>query len=85
MKAEETAQKAVELMGNTPSFWMPYINALAVNKKTGEAQAAITELRRISPGITLKHLEWVFRMGFGSEQGTESLVSGLRTLDWSGS
>jgi adenylate cyclase len=83
VKAEETAQKAVELMGNTPTFWMPYINALAVNEKPDDAQRGVTELLRISPGITLEHLEWVFQMGFGSKEGAESLVRGLRTLDWS--
>jgi tetratricopeptide (TPR) repeat protein len=83
ISAEEASHKATELMGGTPSFWMPYINALAVNKKPDAAQRAVIELLRISPGITLEHMEWVFQMGFASEEGVESLVSGLRTLDWS--
>ena len=82
-KAEETAHKATELMGGTPSFRMSYVNALAVNGKLAEAQRAVTELLRICPGITPDHIEWVYQMGFASEEGVKSLVSGIQTLDWS--
>lgn len=81
-KAEETGHKAVDLMASTPSFWLSYINALAVNNKKDEAQRGVKELLRISPGITPDYLKWVYEMGFATTENAESLVRGHYSLDW---
>lgn len=81
--AAKTGKKAVDLMATTPSFWLSYINALAVNGRTEEAQRSVKELLRISPGISPDYLQWVYKMGFPTTENAESLVKGHLTLDWS--
>ena len=82
-KAAETAQTAVDVMGGCPLAWFVYVNALAANGKLQQAHAALAELRRLCPQMTLEHLVWVLQKAHVSEDDAERHLAGLRKLSWS--
>ncbi len=75
-------RKGVEIMGATPFSWIVYANALAENNKLMEAQNALAEIGRLSPRLTLGHLERVFHMAYEPDELAEYYLSGLRKLNW---
>ncbi len=81
--AEVAGRKGVEIMGAAPFSWIVYANALAENGKLIEARNALTEISRLSPGLTLEHLERVIRIAYEPVELAEYYLSGLRKLDWS--
>jgi adenylate cyclase len=80
--AEVAGRKGVEIMGAAPFSWIVYANALAENGKLLEAQNALAEVVRLSPRLTLGHLERVFRMAYEPDELAEHYLSGLRKLNW---
>ena len=80
--AEVAGRKGVEIMGAAPFSWIVYANALAENGKLTEAHNALAEISRLSPRLTLEHLERVIRMAYEPPELAEYYLSGLRKLDW---
>lgn len=73
---------AVAHMSECPPFWMGYANALVETGELDDAQMALDELLRLSPKLTLTHLERCYQEAFVSDEVAETLLSGLRRLHW---
>ncbi len=80
--AEMAGRKGMEILGAAPFTWIVYANALAENGKHIEARNALAEIGRLSPHLTLEHLERVFRMAYEPAELAEYYLCGLRKLDW---
>ena len=77
-EAVEAGRKGTQSMPSTPFSWTVYANALALNDNLGEARTAIAEIRRLSPRLTLEHLDWVYRLAFEPVELGECYLLGLR-------
>ena len=76
------SQKSVELHYANCSCLIPYANALVMTGHFDEAQASLAEIKRLSPRLTMEHLEWVYLMAYLKEDIAERHICGLRKLNW---
>jgi TolB-like protein len=81
-EAAVAGRKAVDRQTGTPFSSEAYANALANTGEFDEARLALADLHRMSPQLTLEHLEWLYQMAFETEEIAERYLSGLRKLDW---